>query len=408
MPRVSRNCRFAISGAIVALTACGGVRSGSVLVSDSSGVQITELPHALTWESQQWNLTSEPLLDIGVQQGEAPYELDRVAGAGRLADGSIVIANAGTSELRLYDSGGKHIRSMGRRGDGPGEFRRITWVQVVQPDTLLVVDSELRRVTAFTESGDVLWTTSIEGSGVAWKGDVRLADGSFVLLTETGDVWQRIRAGQAVAGRTERNTAVLAHYAQDGSLLDTLGRFSGFEEAILSRNGRPATTYAPWGRQITHGLATDRVYVGTQDAPEVRAYAPDGALVAIIRWPATDRRITDADLNRLIAIQTAFSGADSATREAIAAQTRSLPLPDARPTIGQVIVDELGLLWVSEPRVPMAPPVYWAAIDPAAGVRGQIAAPEAFEVYEIGREYILGRWVDNIGVHHVRMLRLNR
>jgi len=402
------NCRRAIPILVGILVACADTGKTAVLVSDSSGVRITQLPYGLAKGGETWTLASEPLVDIGVGDGEAPYELDRVAGARMLADGSIVIANAGTSELRLFDSRGRFLRTIGRAGAGPGEFRRIVWVQAVEPDTLLVVDSELRRVTAFDAAGDLLSVTSIAGIGVPWPGDVRLADGSFILLTETGDVWQRIRAGNAVADRTDRNTSVLIHYAPDGRLLDTIGRFPGFEEAVVKRNGRPATTYAPWGRQIAWALDGDRVVLGTQQDPELRTFAPDGTIAAILRWDAGDLRITDSDVERFIDLQSAFVSADSSDREAIAARIRALPLPEARPAYGRLIVDDRGILWVSEPCVPMAPPKRWTAIEPGAGVRGQLTVPEAFEVYELGLDFVLGRWTDGVGIEHVRLFTLNR
>ena len=389
-------------------TACRDVRRDRAIVTDSSGVQITRFTRSVSTIGSTWTVAPEPVLDIGVQEGESAFELDRVVGARRLSDGSIVIADGGSGELRLFDSGGRFIRSMGGKGAGPGEFQSVAWVQVAALDTVLVVDSDLRRVTAFTPSGALQWTTLIEGTGYAWPGNVRLPDGTFVLLTETGDVWQRIRSGQARAGQTARNTAVLARYAPSGVLLDTLGRFRGYEEAILERDGRPATTYPPWGRLITHSLGKDRVYVGTQESAEVRAYLPDGTLAAIIRWPAGDLDITTEDIDEFNAVQFELAGPDSVARQAIVARTKSLPLPDARPAYGRVLVDEVGLLWISEPHIPIAAPRQWTAIQPGRGVAGRLEVPGHFDVYEIGLDYLLGRWTDEIGVQHVRILRLYR
>jgi hypothetical protein len=371
-------------------------------------VQITRFVQSLSAMGPTWTVAPEPLLDIGVQEGESAYELDRVVGARRLSDGSIVIANAGSGELRLFDSRGRFVRSMGREGAGPGEFRSISWVQVLPLDTILVVDPDLRRITAFSVAGELQWTASSEGTGYPWPGDVRLPDGTFVLVTETGDVWDRIRSGQARVGQTDRNTAVLARYTPSGALIDTIGRFQGYEEAITERDGRPTTTYPPWGRLITHWLGTDRVYVGTQEAAEVRAYLPEGRLAAIIRWQEGDLAITAEDLDRFNAVQFELAGLDSVARQAIVARTKSLPMPDARPAYGRVMLDQLGLVWISEPHILIAAPGHWTAIDPGKGVLGQLEVPSHFDVYEIGLDYVLGRWADDVGVQHVRLLGLRR
>jgi len=241
-----------------------------------------------------------------------------------------------------------------------------------------------------------------------WAGDVRLDDGSFVLLNDAGDVWTRIRAGDTGVGRTLRNTAVLAHYSREGALLGTLGRFPGWEEAVLDMNGRPATTYPPWGRSIAFALAGNRIEIGTQETGEIRTYEPDGTLTALLCWPAGDLRITDADLDRLISIQSDRAGADVEASARIAERIRALPLPDARPAYGRVIVDDVGLLWISEAFVPMAPPTHWTAVEPGGGVRGQLDVPAGFVAWEIGRNHALGRWTDNDGVDHARSYALNR
>jgi len=140
-------------GMAVLLAGCGVAARERVVVHDSAGVRITTLSSTLSEDGAIWNLEKDPVVDIGIAMGEAPYELDRVAGARTLPDGTIAVANGGTGEVRLFDSSGRYIRSMGRDGSGPGEFQRMAWIQVIPPDTLLVTDSELRRLTAIRHDG---------------------------------------------------------------------------------------------------------------------------------------------------------------------------------------------------------------------------------------------------------------
>jgi hypothetical protein len=140
----------------------------------------------------------------------------------------------------------------------------------------------------------------------------------------------------------------------------------------------------------------------------VRAYFPDGTLAAIVRWPAGDLAVTDADLERFNAVQFELAPDDSAMRQAIAARTKSLPIPPSRPAYGRIAVDHAGLLWISEAHVPIAAPVHWTAIAPGVGVLGQVDMPGHFDVYEIGKDYVLGRWTDEDGVQHVRVHELRR
>lgn len=104
----------------------------------------------------RWSLAPQPEVEIGVVEGEEPYLLHDVAGAVELEDGRIVVLNAGSHEVRIYDGEGRHLRSLGREGDGPGEFRGPARLRHVGGDTVEVVDEELRRTTRLTLDGEVV------------------------------------------------------------------------------------------------------------------------------------------------------------------------------------------------------------------------------------------------------------
>ena len=82
-------------------------------------------------------LSAEPVLIIGTRD-ERPYQLSRVAGAIRLRDGTIVVADGGSLQLRFFDSAGQFIRGTGQRGDGPGDFRSMLSLSRCTEDSFVV------------------------------------------------------------------------------------------------------------------------------------------------------------------------------------------------------------------------------------------------------------------------------
>jgi len=108
---------------ILAAAACGPDDRGA---RDASAPDPVEL-----------SLSAEPVLSVGTVDGAPEDALFRVRGAERLSDGTLMIVNEGTSELRLYDAAGKHLRSIGREGEGPGEFGVLTSARVIRGDTIV-------------------------------------------------------------------------------------------------------------------------------------------------------------------------------------------------------------------------------------------------------------------------------
>src|SRR6185436_18685128 len=113
--------------AMLALAACGGGGGGGAAVTrDSAGITIVENSGTAWTSAQAWTVVDSPLVDIGGKTDQPAYELDQVRGPVRLSDGRLALANAASSEIRFYDATGKHLRTTGAKGSGPGEYQAIT------------------------------------------------------------------------------------------------------------------------------------------------------------------------------------------------------------------------------------------------------------------------------------------
>ncbi len=66
--------------------------------------------------------------------------------------GHMYVLNPGDQTIVLLDARGKRVREFGRRGEGPGEFRRAGKL-AIRRDSVWVVDYGLRRVTRFALNG---------------------------------------------------------------------------------------------------------------------------------------------------------------------------------------------------------------------------------------------------------------
>lgn len=97
-------------------------------------------------------LAPEPVVTIGVVEGDEAHQLYHVVGSVRLADGRVVVANGGSSELRFFDANGRFIRAVGGRGGGPGEFAWLTGLYGHGSDSLLAVDGA-GRLSVFDTAG---------------------------------------------------------------------------------------------------------------------------------------------------------------------------------------------------------------------------------------------------------------
>jgi hypothetical protein len=72
-------------------------------------------------------------------------------------DGTLFVVDRGTPTIRVYDETGTFQRSIGEKGNGPGEFQRITALHA-HDGQLLVADQRQARITALSPAGTVQTT----------------------------------------------------------------------------------------------------------------------------------------------------------------------------------------------------------------------------------------------------------
>ena len=108
-----------------------------------------------------------PAQEVGVRLGPVlvDTEADTVIGSAtqlsRLAKNGIVVADLRARVFHLVDRKGSVAWRAGRSGEGPGEFRNISYVWI-RNNVLYVVDRALRRTTSFEmESGRLLDTEAM-------------------------------------------------------------------------------------------------------------------------------------------------------------------------------------------------------------------------------------------------------
>jgi hypothetical protein len=90
-----------------------------------------------------------------------------------------------------------------------------------------------------------------------------------------------------------------------------------------------------------------------------------------------------------------------------AAIQRAVPLPDLLPAHEQILVDRLGKVWMAEYVVLDEKP-RWSVFDPSGRWLGEVAMPARGRITDIGDDYLVGVWRDDLDVETVRMYRLDK
>lgn len=399
---------------LMALGACGGRTGPAFVVRDSAGVRIAE-SRAPTWAADgAWMLARRPAMSIGSLGGPQEYQLDNVAGALRLADGRIVVADGGSGQVRFFGPDGGFLRRAGGEGDGPGEFRMISDMGPAAGDSVWVYDYSLRRFTILPADEGTPRIVAVRTDLPALVAVGRAADGGWVMA----ESWaaNRLAGGGSGAGGSRqppreglrRDSVAYVHVGPDGTIRDTLGMFPGreLELRIDASAGRMMMITVPFARTSSHAMRGGRLFIGDQTTFQVGQYASDGHVVRLIRIPDVDLTLTDADVEK--ALRTALEGIPEQARPGIRALWRSYSMPATKPAYSRLLVDADGDLWVSAYARRPATAEHWRVFDPDGRWLGDINVPNHFRITWIDDAGVLGVARDSLDVEHVSLYPLNR
>lgn len=276
----------------LALGACDAARfsrSGILTRTDSAGIQIVTVspPHS----DQLAGETATPhTVSIGWGADSDGVLLYDVQGAVTLSSGTVVVANGGSYQLRYYGSDGRFVRAVGRKGDGPGEFRFPHYLARLLGDSILVYDRGHQRVSVFDSAGRFAksWSTIVPNAPLYQDAAGVTTNGDLVLRAFVG-------ANPESAGPylTPQVIGVFRRAESQYARIDTI---NGSEMAQVERAGRRVPAIRPFGRKSDVVAAGDFIFALDAEAGgEIRVYAVDGGLVRLIRveqepTPVTEER----------------------------------------------------------------------------------------------------------------------
>jgi hypothetical protein len=375
-------------------------------VRDSAGVRIVE-NHRPAWpRGREWLVASQPSVTIGDIEGEEHDVLSVVTGAVRLSDGSIAVGDGGALRVRIYDRGGRHLRSFGGPGEGPGEFGVMGMIGRLRGDSVGVWDRRRKRMTVFSKTGEPRTGPPATVSGELVPAIGWLEDGSLIVTPMiTFAEAMRAESGET---RREKRFIVIRPDGTEETVLVLRG-----QETIVTRSGR---TYAPkrvlFGRDSYLAPSAAGFVAGESDSFELRRRSWDGRLVTIIRKPGPARTVTDAELmiaeaNAERVRQQILRITGRAGRGSSSTADTKPPHRATHPYFDALMVDATEHIWVRQSSLGAATQS-WLVFDPGGIWLGAISLPGNLRVTDIGSDYILGIYRDDLGVESVRLYGLDR
>lgn len=396
----------------VAMSGCAGSdQSSGRSVRDSAGVMIIE-SSAQDWAGvDAWTVGDAPTLELGQVEGHEDYLFSVIVGVWRTGNGRIVVADRMAAEIKVFDSSGELLSKFGGRGGAPGEFRELVMAAPYRGDSIAAWDAGARQLSLFDGQGGLGRTIGLslppplpQGDGpqslhISGEFTGAFADGTFVFeapLLVRGSPGERLKW-----------ESTILHYSANGDLLDTLGTFPG-REFLAPVPGRPMLR-TPFPRTFSTALRGGEFFVASSLEYEIEVVGTDRRVRRLIRARHKDLTMTAEAREAYRESQSQATATANVTSEELARALRETEFPASLPPYSEILMDSDGYLWVRDYRIPgTVGPEVWSVFGRDGRVAASVETPDGLRVEQIGRDFVLGIWTNELDVPTIRIYELVR
>lgn len=377
------------------------------------------VPAAAQQTFEQWRL--DPDLRIGSVAGPNDA-LTRITDLAVARDGTMYLLQPLEQRIRVFSRQGQYLRTIGRRGEGPGEFlglQGLGWLG----DTLWVSDAALHRITLFSQKGEVISSVSATHTSPS---NLYYPTTAKALLADGSAIVQPVTAASAILhGRIAETPLLKISYG--GVVLDTLARLS-VEHQILGveeRNGP-----LPWGSYSEQPISDQPLWVAR----------PSGSGVAIVRRPAATEGqrnrativmlnlagdtvyvaklaynplpVIDTLIEEIIRTQSSFLMRTTRGRVRAPARARKLVrealyIPAFHPPISGIVAGRNGQLWLRREDL-HKDSITWTVLGRGGQIAAQVRTRRGLRILMADEHYIWGTIHDELQVPYLHRFRIVR
>lgn len=362
-------------------------------------------------------LVFQEVRSLGGSHARGPDAFGSIRAAALLAGGDrLVVADAQTQALQVFDLAGRHLMSIGGRGGGPAEHQAVHAIWGTEDGGFCTWDQQTARVARFDREGQVVTSALAKLDGLesirpTFEGF--FDDCHFVLRDQPSTLQMR-----DVPQGMRRDTVRFLLFGSLGEPVRTLADVPGAEHWFRNTGENWGPVQLIFGEQLLGTPQSGQFWFGLTDRPAWERVTLEGRVLesrqlAYSVRPASDaeiqsereRRIAEVRVPRValpIGPPDFVDRMEESQREGL----RTVAARSRVPSHDQIVPRVDGGVWFREHPLPSDSMSTWHLVDSAGVHIGRIALSREAELLSGSAETLLIRTEDELGAHVLLILRV--
>jgi len=237
-------------------------------IEKENGVTVVKNPKTPLYEGDVFHLEED--LVIGESEGQEEYMFSEVRDMDVDPDENIYVLDSKETHIQVFDKDGTYLRTIGKKGQGPGEMQSARSLSITPNNEIMVSDWSARSLHFFSLDGKFLKSLNLKG--MLW------------FLKPVADSQNHIIAGYTVMDQTV--TGYLKIFNPDMTEKKTIFSYE------LAQYPKVNPFFAQCFWQID---SHDHIIWGYNDTYEINVLKPDGSLFMKILKEYDPVKITEQE-----------------------------------------------------------------------------------------------------------------
>ncbi len=341
----------------IVTSACQKQKSGwQGTIEEENGVKVVKNPAEPMYGELALELEED--LAIGSLEDEN-YSFYRIGGMAVDSQGNIYVVDSGNQRIQKYDKDGNYLQTIGRKGQGPGEFMRPFNILLDEQDNIYLM--EIRRLHLFDPKGNFMKSfvppMFIMGFAAESEGNI---------------------IGQGLVSSEKAQNFGVMILDNEGKIIKTIAEYPGMsmvsrKDATFSFNHsyRPQLVFSPVEKKgAVYGYGSEYKLIVTDFS---------GEAFLIIKKDEPSQSISRREKNKIIDDVLEDTADEEEGRWPRDVVEEGADFPDHRPFFNGVGTDDLGRIYVSKQK---------SILDESQDLEFDIFGPDGYYLYRAKLSFI--------------------